>query len=81
MKFLPGKKYLTASNRVAEIYSVDNGGLYPIHGRILDDSGNSVECWMSDGTYGGRDTLGMLNLLSEVKGEPPGVASGDGSPL
>ena len=54
------KKYKTRNGRDVRIYSVDNGGEYPVHGacRRGDDEW-TLRSWTSDGNY--------INLRSDFR--------------
>lgn len=46
-----GKKYRTRDGREVRIYAVDGGGIFPVHGSILQGEGWTCEMWRDDGGY------------------------------
>lgn len=48
-KFVTDKTYVTRDGRMARIYAIDGGGVWPIHGAIFTGSEWEATCWTKDG--------------------------------
>lgn len=70
MKIEKGKFYRTRGGLKVEIYSTDNPGSHPIHGRIFRDSNPLLMTWMLDGKPV-QYLCHAYDLISEWNDEPP----------
>jgi len=59
------KQYRTRNGREVRIYATDGGGLYPVHGAILEGGVWLHETWRRDGVY--NADVNELSSLIEVK--------------
>ncbi len=60
------KEYTTRDGLKVKLYSVYDGGPWPIHGAILKDGVWSVNSWTEDGRYSGENVAHPRDLV-EVK--------------
>ena len=66
------KKYTTKNNSEVKLYSLDNGGLYPIHGAIKNRDKWHISEWDNDGLYNVRSKhdLDLIEVWEPQDKEP-----------
>lgn len=75
MQIEKDKFYKTRDGRKVEIYSTDNGGLHPVHGRIKNfDGTNTLHVWTNDGKWDGHKFEESKNDLIAEWFEPVTVS-------
>ena len=75
MEITLDKKYKTVSGLEVKIYSVGNGGVYPVHGAIKLDSVWRISNWLSDGInskdYDSEFSLVEVSPYEDLKIDDP----------
>ncbi len=61
----PNKKYRTIEGREARIYAVDAGGVFPIHGAVLEGCAWLTRAWTCTGSF--RHGVASCEDLVEVR--------------
>lgn len=70
MKIEPNKFYKTRSGLKARVYAVDGGGIYPIHGAVLNSMEWEFRSWTREGlnySDGKQSVLGIVEEWTEPK--------------
>lgn len=62
MKIGLNKKYRTKSGLEVKIYSVDNGGMYSVHGAIKLDSVWRISNWLSNGINSNDSEFSLVEV-------------------
>ena len=63
------KKYRTCDGRAVRIYSVGNGGSYPVHGATEASLGWELNTWTATGRIAGPNVEHPRDLIEVAEGE------------
>lgn len=70
MKLEKGKFYRLRNGDKFEVYSTDNPGYYPVHGRVLNPSDSRFQTKTSDGKHYNQEYLDSRDIISEWVDNP-----------
>src|SRR3990167_7921058 len=73
MNIEPSRTYRTRNGQIAFIYSINNGGNYPIRGRVSVNTVSSQNaCWMKNGSFDEFDES-ELDIVSSTEPIAPNL--------
>lgn len=65
LKIEKGKYYRTRNGLKVEIYSTNNYGLYPIHGRIFESNLNTSCIWNKNGFVANKIIVSQFDIVAD----------------